>query len=145
MSSSSGETQEVIAQQQTPLVLAYDNPVSPAPVDVWKQLVGIAKYLARTETKVTAAELMTKLDLGETSLRVGLAALATLGFRDEIRDEDSAALDPITLTYDATLTASTEQQQASLRKFLASLQEEQFQRNYFCDVPVSVAQMVMGN
>ncbi len=132
-------------QQQTPLVLAYDNPVSSAPVDVWKQLVGIAKYLARTETEVTAAELMTKLDLGDASLRIGLAALGTLGFRDNNRDENSAASSPIALIYDATLTASTEQQQASLRTFLASLQEEQFQRNYFCDVPVSVAQRVMGN
>ena len=132
-------------QQQTPLVLAYDNPVSSAPVDVWKQLVGIAKYLARTETEVTAAELMTKLDLGDASLRIGLAALGTLGFRDKIRDENSVAGGPIALIYDATLTTSTEQQQASLRTFLASLQEEQFQRNYFCDVPVSVAQRVMGN
>ncbi|MEL7508143.1 MAG: single-stranded-DNA-specific exonuclease RecJ [Cyanobacteria bacterium J06554_1] len=132
-------------QQQTPLVLAYDNPTSPAPVDVWKQLVGIAKYLARTKTQVTAAELMIKLDLGDASLRVGLAALATLGFRDEKSAAMGAAAAPITLTYDATLTASTEQQQASLRTFLASLREEQFQRNYFYDVPVSVAQLVMGN
>ncbi|MEM9976219.1 MAG: single-stranded-DNA-specific exonuclease RecJ [Cyanobacteria bacterium P01_D01_bin.2] len=131
-------------QQQTPLVLAYDNPTSQAPVDVWKQLVGIAKYLARTETTVTATDLMTRLDLGEASLRVGLAALGTLGFRSETSAAMGAATAPIRLTYDATLTAPTEQQQASLRTFLASLQEEQFQRNYFCDVPISVAQMVMG-
>jgi single-stranded-DNA-specific exonuclease len=49
----------------------------------------------------------------------------------------------ITLRYKATLAVSIEQQQASLRLFLVSLQEEQFQRKYFANVPVSVAQTAM--
>ncbi|MBX2864587.1 MAG: single-stranded-DNA-specific exonuclease RecJ, partial [Leptolyngbyaceae cyanobacterium MAG.088] len=40
-------------QQQMPLVLAYGRPETQAPTEVWKQLVGIAKYLARTGTTVT--------------------------------------------------------------------------------------------
>ncbi|ESA32365.1 single-stranded-dna-specific exonuclease [Leptolyngbya sp. Heron Island J] len=134
-------------QQQTSLVLAYDRPETVAPVDVWKQLVGIAKYLARTETSVTAAELMKKLRLGGVSLRFGLAALGSLGFRNrESVTADLQSLLPstaITLVYEADLAAPTAQQQASLRLFLASLKEEQFQRRYFANVPVSVAQTVM--
>ena len=139
-------------QQQTPLVLAYDNPEPAAPVDVWRQLVGIAKYLARTEAGVTMAELMEKLELGKVSLRFGLLALGCLGFRDG--KSDGATLDvlidsnarsqkSIVLMYDVALAASIEQQQASLRLFLASVREEQFQRKYFSDVPVNVAQRVI--
>lgn len=133
-------------QQQTPLVLAYEPPEPMAPVDVWKQLVGIAKYLARTETSVTVAQLMAQLGLGEKSLRIGLAALGSLGFRNgECEPGGGVEIEnsPITFIYDATLAAATEQQQTNLRLFLASLREEQFQRQYFADVPVSVAQTVM--
>lgn len=131
-------------QQQTPLVLAYDNPEPVAPVDIWKQLVGIAKYLARTETRVTMAELMAKLELGEATLRAGLTALDSLGFRQGKSEGESAQTSTtITLIYDATLAATIDMQQAKLRLFLASLQEEQFQRQYFSDVPVGVAQTVM--
>ena len=134
-------------QQHTLLVLAYNSPESVDPVEGWKRLVGIAKYLARTETSVTVAELMEKLELGSVSLRFGLAALASLGFRGGKRDLDVAVelegTATMTLMYDAALAASTEQQQTSLRLFLASLREEQFQRRYFSDVPVSVAQSVM--
>ena len=131
-------------QRQTPLVLAYGNPEPVVPVDVWKQLVGLAKYLARTETRATMAELMTKLKLGEASLRVGLVALNSLGFRDtENAGTEPQASTTISLEYDGNLAMTTEQQQASLRLFLTSLKEEQFQRQYFSDVPVGVAQTVM--
>ncbi|MFG6096496.1 single-stranded-DNA-specific exonuclease RecJ [Leptothoe sp. ISB3NOV94-8A] len=143
-------------QQHAPLVLAYDKPEPVPPIEVWKRLVGIAKYLARTETCVTVAELMTKLELGEVALGAGLAALGSLGFQIRETDLDApmevGGLPPspllfssmaITLLYDASLAATTEQQQTKLRLFLASLREEQFQRKYFSDVPVNVAQTVM--
>lgn len=125
-------------QQHTPLVLAYDPPKVQDPLGVWKQLVGVAKYLARTGTQVTMTELMAKLNLGEASLQVGLAALESLGFQNE--SESSLA---VALTYEAGLAADMKQQQASLRLFLSSLEEEQFQQQYFSNVPVSVAQQVM--
>ncbi|NEQ55126.1 MAG: single-stranded-DNA-specific exonuclease RecJ, partial [Leptolyngbya sp. SIO3F4] len=133
-------------QRQTPLVLAYESPEPVAPVEVWKQLVGIAKYLTRTESSVTVAELMAKLGLGEASLRFGLTALRCLGFRDGTSREAPQLGAPsavITLIYDESFAAIPEQQQTSVRLFLSSLQEEQFQRRYFSDVPVSVAQKVM--
>ncbi|MEM1251041.1 MAG: single-stranded-DNA-specific exonuclease RecJ [Cyanobacteria bacterium P01_H01_bin.21] len=134
-------------QQQTPLVLAYDPPEPVPPVDVWKQLVGIAKYLARTETRVTVTELMEKIGLGTISLQFGLSALDSLGFRHSLNPETTfKELSPssaITLLYDATLAAPTEQQQTQLRLFIASLQEEQFQQKYFSNVSVSVAQTTM--
>ncbi|MEA5464103.1 single-stranded-DNA-specific exonuclease RecJ [Leptothoe sp. PORK10 BA2] len=143
-------------QRQTPLVLAYDNPEPAAPVEVWKQLMGLAKYLARTGTGVTMAQIMAQLGLGEGALRCGLAALNSLGFWDGEHAEDdlqtaellaattTATINrTMTLRYDATLAATLEEQQAKLRLFLASLQEEQFQRQYFVDVPVDIAQTVM--
>lgn len=133
-------------QQQTPLVLAYDQPEPTAPVDVWKQLVGIAKYLARTQTSVTATDLMVKLKLGETSLRSGLAALHSLGFRQQQEGTAEDALPVcLKLTYAAELAEPIQQQHSSLRLFLASLREEQFQRQYFSKVPVSIAQTVMDS
>ena len=134
-------------QQQTPLVLAYALPEPIPPVDVWKQLVGVAKYLVRTDTRVTVAELMKKIGLGKISLQFGLSALDSLGFRHSLDLEATLKeLSPstdITLTYDATLAATKEQQQAKLRLFIASLQEEQFQQKYFSNVSVSVAQTTM--
>ena len=131
-------------QQQTPLVLAYDNPAPKSAMEIWKQLVGVAKYLARTETSVTMAELMTRLELGEASLRAGLAALDALGFRvRETEWTEPTSTMTMSLMYDVTLAATTEKQQLQLRLFVASLQEEQFQRKYFSDVPVSVARTVM--
>ncbi len=145
------------SQQQKPLVLAYGKPELEPPVEVWKQLVGLAKYMARTETSVTVAELMTKLKMGEVTLRAGLLALESLGFRHRQTDLDMAiesegeALSSLsspsatlTLTYDVTLAATIEQQQAKLRLFLASLREEQFQQKYFSDMPVTIAQTVMN-
>ncbi|MEM7795938.1 MAG: single-stranded-DNA-specific exonuclease RecJ [Cyanobacteria bacterium P01_C01_bin.118] len=142
-------------QQQTPLVLAYHNPELRSAVEVWKQLVGVAKYLARTDTRVTVVQMMAQLELGEASLRIGLAALESLGFR--VRENEAAELSDsrgdlqslspaatITLMYDADWAAPIGQQQARLRLFLASFEEEQFQRKYFSDVPVSIAQTVMG-
>ncbi|MEM9977895.1 MAG: single-stranded-DNA-specific exonuclease RecJ, partial [Cyanobacteria bacterium P01_D01_bin.2] len=125
-------------QQQTPLVLAYDNPQTQAPIEIWKQLAGIAKYLARIKKSTTGTALMEKLNFEETSLQLGLRALGSLGFQS-----DSTEFDTIRLTYNADLAASTEKQQTALKAFLLSLQEEQFQRSYFCHVPVSVAQAVM--
>lgn len=131
-------------QQQTPLVLAYDKPEPKAPVEVWKQLVGLAKYLARTGTRVTMGQLMAQLELGEGALQCGLTALESLGFCDgESPGNEPQISTTMTLMYDATLATTTEQQQAKLRLFLASLQEEQFQRQYFSDVPLGVAQTVM--
>lgn len=143
-------------QQQTPLILAYDTPKSAAPIDIWKRLVGIAKYLARTETRVTMADLMTNLSLGTGALRLGLAALESLGFRDRDSQESEQPQQNrhdmhktpkdnilIGLTYDEAWIYSTEQQQSRLRLFLMSVQEEQFQRKYFSEVSVSVAQTVM--
>ena len=157
-------------QQQTPLVLAYDKSEPAAPAEIWKRLVGMAKYLARTGTPVTMAALMEKLELGDSSLQFGLAALGSLGFWHRARDvrgavesEESSLSPPaegndsvspqknqrllpsttITLGDDAALATATAQQQACLRLFLSSLQEEQFQRRYFSNVSVSVAQMVM--
>ncbi|MEM9485706.1 MAG: single-stranded-DNA-specific exonuclease RecJ [Cyanobacteria bacterium P01_F01_bin.116] len=142
-------------QQQTPLVLAYHNPELRSAVEVWKQLVGVAKYLARTDTRVTVVQMMAQLELEEASLRIGLAALESLGFR--VRENEAAELsdsrgelqslspaETITLMYDADWAAAIGQQQARLRLFLASFEEEQFQRKYFSDVPVSIAQTVMG-
>ncbi|MBT9311935.1 single-stranded-DNA-specific exonuclease RecJ [Leptothoe kymatousa] len=126
-------------QQHTPLVLAYKPPAEvQAPMEVWKQLVGVAKYVARTGKTVTIAELMEKLSIGYAALKVGLAALESFGFRDE-----AGTAQAVVLTYEAGLAADREQQQAGLRLFLASLEEEQFQRQYFSNVPVSVAQQVM--
>ncbi|MGD1950189.1 MAG: single-stranded-DNA-specific exonuclease RecJ [Leptolyngbyaceae cyanobacterium] len=134
-------------QQQTPLVLAYAPPEPVPPVDVWKQLVGIAKYLVRTETRVTVTELMERVGLGAVSLQFGLSALDSLGFRHSLAPETTfKELSPstaITLLYDAALAATQAQQQAKLRLFVASLQEEQFQQKYFSNVSVSVAQTTM--
>lgn len=47
---------------------------------VWTQLVGMAKYMARTGTPAPRTELAHRLQIGPTTLEIGLSALAAVGF-----------------------------------------------------------------
>jgi single-stranded-DNA-specific exonuclease len=122
--------QRQAAQSGLPLALAY----SPEgdrlrPSEVWQELVGIAKYLSRNGIEVTRSQLIERLHLSSTSLSLGLAALATAGFDITTRDAAIFILkgDP----------ESDAPEPLTVRRFLDVVQEEQFRRRYFAQVPVS--------
>ncbi|MBE9135928.1 single-stranded-DNA-specific exonuclease RecJ [Nodosilinea sp. LEGE 07088] len=122
--------QRQAAQSGLPLALTYSPEVDRlTPSAVWQELVGIAKYLARTGIEVTRSQLIERLHLSPTSLSLGLAALATVGF--DIATQDAAVL---TLK---THPETDAPEFLAVRRFLDAVQEEQFRRRYFAQVPVS--------
>ncbi|MEL6136197.1 MAG: single-stranded-DNA-specific exonuclease RecJ [Cyanobacteria bacterium J06628_6] len=127
------------ATQQTPLILAYSLPNSPTPNEQWKTLVGIAKYLSRTEQIVSHQQLAARLQVGEAVLSVGLTALKTLGFKVEPVETG------LQFGLNESVTATAEEKLSAIQKFLLALQEEQFRHQYFYQVPIDTAQSVMAD
>jgi single-stranded-DNA-specific exonuclease len=128
-----------------PLALAYSPlPLTP-PVEVWQQLVGIAKYLSRTGQPATPMQLQKKLGVGDRSLEVGLSALQSLGFDVQAGNKDQAGDVELFFLWQDTLSSpGTHRTQAGLKlaieQFLAVVQEEQFRRRYFSEVSLQSIQ-----
>lgn len=95
-----------------------------SPKDIWQHLVGLAKYLHRTQLEVAAGQLLERLPLTPTSLGAGLATLKAAGFEVE---SDPAA--PETLRLRLNHAPSTDYP-IKLQEFLDMIQEEQFRRRY---------------
>ncbi|NET48862.1 MAG: single-stranded-DNA-specific exonuclease RecJ [Merismopedia sp. SIO2A8] len=63
-----------------PLAIAFSLPIPSPPATIWRHLVGVAKYLGRTATFISCAELSQHLGIGDRPLRFGLLALEAVGF-----------------------------------------------------------------
>jgi len=124
--------QKQATQAEAILAVAYPQDAGQIlPQELWQQLVGVAKFLARTQTLVTPAQLMERLPLTPISLQAGLEALQAAGLECE------ADLDgPETLRFTQVRGLSAAFPEA-VQRFLEITQEEQFRRRYFSQVPVS--------
>ena len=116
--------------QQKQLVIAWRKPQNQTPRDIWLTLVGIAKYLSRTNQPVTRVQLLEKLGISDQSLYLGFQALKYLGFIVQRQNHH------LQIIWDSKYY----QQPAdyAISKFLAAVREEQFQRDYFSHVPLSI-------
>ncbi|MBE9110286.1 single-stranded-DNA-specific exonuclease RecJ [Nodosilinea sp. LEGE 07298] len=118
------------AQTGLPLALTFSAQIDDlSPVEVWQELVGLAKYLARMGLEVTRSQLSDRLCLSATSLSLGLKALETAGFEITYLDDE-------TMTFQADPDPVAPKAETAQR-FLDVLQEEQFRRRYFAQVPVT--------
>ena len=115
-------------QQQ--LAIAWSKPENKQPEQIWLTLVGIAKYLNRTNQTVTRIQLLEKLGIKDQTLYFGFKALKCLGFTITRLDRN------LQISLDSTNIAET-QADAAVEQFLAAVREEQFQREYFAEVPLS--------
>jgi single-stranded-DNA-specific exonuclease len=116
------------------LALAYPPPPNLSPQELWHQLVGIAKYLRRTGKTVAKTQLREKLGMSDRSLNLGLEALSHLGFKLE-RQSESVGVSwsgEMSRDFDKTLT-----------EFLEGLAEEQFQRQYFYQIPLPTLEGIL--
>ncbi|KAB8317489.1 single-stranded-DNA-specific exonuclease RecJ [Tolypothrix campylonemoides VB511288] len=113
---------------QQPLALAWSKPDPKPPEQIWLTLVGIAKYLSRTNQTVTRVQLLEKLGISDQTLLLGLRGLKYLGFKISRQDR------MLVFTQHSILEPMAE---AAVEKFLAAVREEQFQQQYFADVPLS--------
>ncbi|QHG18024.1 DHH family phosphoesterase [Nostoc sp. ATCC 53789] len=115
-------------QQQ--LAIAWSKPNHQPPNQIWLTLVGIAKYLSRTNQPVTRVQLLEKIGISDQTLLVGIKALKHLGFT--IKRQDNY----LQFTWHPSDRAENLADEAVAR-FLAAVREEQFQQQYFADVPLS--------
>ena len=111
------------------LVLAYHPDELKDAAEVWQKLVGIAKYLVRTQKSVTKLQIQTKLNLGDRSFYLGLNALKQAGFQLTFKDNlYQFSFDPQTIDLEL---------QSWIDTFILAVKEENFQQQYFYKVPLS--------
>lgn len=119
---------------QSPIALGYPPPEFISPEQIWQQSIGIAKYLSRTGKSVTRQQLCDKLGIGDRPLHWGLQALRKLGF-EVIEVEQNLQFLPNNRTEANQVLAEN---RPAISRFLDAIHEEQFRRQYFSQVPVSI-------
>ncbi|MFH7028430.1 MAG: DHH family phosphoesterase [Heteroscytonema crispum UTEX LB 1556] len=119
-------------QQQ--LAIAWTKPEKQPPEEIWLTLVGIAKYLSRTNQPVTRLQLLEKLLIGDRTLHLGFKALKHVGFTATRVDRY--------LQISQHSTTATTLAETAVEQFLAAIREEQFQLEYFAEVPISTIQAI---
>ncbi|MDZ8137854.1 MAG: DHH family phosphoesterase [Nostoc sp. DedQUE04] len=125
---SSRSTSGLENQQQ--LAIAWSKPNHQPPNQIWLTLVGIAKYLSRTNQLVTRGQLLEKIGISDQTLLVGIKALKYLGFTVQRQDRS------LQFTWNPNDSVENLADEAVAR-FLAAVREEQFQQQYFAEVPLS--------
>jgi single-stranded-DNA-specific exonuclease len=116
------------------LALAYPPPTPLSPHQIWQQLVGIAKFLSRTKQTATLAQLQEKLDLSDRTLQLGLSYISSLGF--QVKYINWA----IQIEWHPSSNVTNSMIEETIQTFLAAVEEEQFLRQYFYQVPLSTIQ-----
>lgn len=124
--------------QQQQLILAWSKPPSRPYSETWKILVGIAKYLSRTQQPVTRNQLLEKLQISDQTLFIGLRALKHLGFK--LTRHDTTSSGKTRILFSLTEKPNLSQAKIAVQAFFAALQEEQFQQHYFSQVPLATIQ-----
>ncbi|MBD2121611.1 single-stranded-DNA-specific exonuclease RecJ [Trichocoleus sp. FACHB-262] len=125
-------------QEGQRLAIAYPSPSLVAPTQIWQQLIGIAKYLGRTGDSATLSQFHEKLGIGDRPLQLGFQALHLLGFAITHADRG------FRVEYQAKVDLTSVEMQLTevVQQFLGVVQEEQFRRQYFYQVPLSTLQAV---
>jgi single-stranded-DNA-specific exonuclease len=130
--------QQRASQSESILAVAYPNDAGQlTPQDLWQQLVGLAKFLSRTQTTVSRSQLMERLPLTPLSLQAGLSALKASGFEWRAESDESEMLQFQQIQHPSGAYPE------AVQHFLDVAQEEQFRRRYFSQVPVSTLQAGM--
>jgi len=124
--------------EHRPLAIAYPPPSKITPFDCWQQVVGIAKYLSRTGSLVTYQQLIEKLSISDRVLNLGLQTLPYLGF-GVTRTNNTVR---ITQTSSSHALASDREFSEVRERFFVAIQEEQFQRQYFYQIPLPTLQAI---
>ncbi|MEL6927549.1 MAG: single-stranded-DNA-specific exonuclease RecJ [Cyanobacteria bacterium J06600_6] len=117
-------------QSDRTLVLAYtDGELEDVPA-VWQQLIGIAKYLTRTQKSVTKLQIQSKLQIGDRTFALGLKALSAAGFEYQLAQNK--------YQFSFSEFPVSHQLPSRIKSLEIAIQEERFQQQYFCQVPLPV-------
>ena len=116
-------------QSDRSLVLAYTPQPSDDAVRIWQQLIGIAKYLVRTQKSVTKSQLQTKLNISDRILALGLKTLEQAGFKSRMHDDGyQFSFQPENISLGLKI---------AIDSFVLAIKEENFQQQYFYKVPLA--------
>ena len=121
-----------IATQQ-PLALDYRSPIQ----NNWSQLIGIAKYLARTGEHISPQHYCDRLVVSATTLQVGLEILRDLGFKITNK-QDGLQISPIE---DPPKIAELTAAESS---WTTRVREERFRQHYFAQVSLTIIQAFLN-
>ncbi len=116
--------------KQQSLALGWSKPSPQPPEEIWIKLVGIAKYLCRTNQAATRTQILEKLSISNQTLHLGFQALKSLGFT--IQSQDNY------LIFAQESNTNTPNLEVKIENFIAAVREEEFQKNYFNEVPLSI-------
>lgn len=129
-----------------PLAIAFPAPTTVPPTALWIQLLGMAKYLARTQKPITLAAWAEALNLPLTVLATGLGALRTLGFQwvgvtdGAVETAIPQAATAIVLQWSAEGRQPDPVIRTAIDRFFSAFQENQFRQRYFYQAPWSIIQ-----
>ncbi|WP_354634919.1 single-stranded-DNA-specific exonuclease RecJ [Planktothricoides raciborskii] len=124
------------------VVLAYDADNIPQPQEICQKLITIADHLSHTGASISRQELCQELTISDRALDIGLNTLTFLGFQISFNQEASELETGITFRRIADKKATITANYFPIDYFIAALQEEQFYRQYFCQVPVSTIEAI---
>ncbi len=114
------------------LALAYQANQNSAE-KTWKNLVGIAKFLSKTNKIVTLEEVGKKLNISHQTLKLGLKTLSEIGFNYSFHGDNLQ----VNLTSSITISPDGN---GKITEFLKAVAEEEFQKQYFCQVSIKTIQ-----
>lgn len=128
-----------VRDSDLPLAIAFTPPPPRSPREVWTTLLGLAKYLSRTQETVSRDRLEKILEVCDRTLDVGLESLELLGYQvtNLVNHPERAQLQIRAGDIDTANLAAA----ASL--FMQAVQEEAFRRQYFAHVPVTVLEQAL--
>jgi single-stranded-DNA-specific exonuclease len=129
----SREYQQAILRNKK-LVLAYSSPLKKPAQEIWINLVGIGKYLARTKTSISRQQLQKHLNLSYQSLEMGLNLLAENGFKVKTINNY--------LSFDLVKTNSKDH---GIEQFLEIVALETFLQQYFVSVPLETLKTILDH
>jgi single-stranded-DNA-specific exonuclease len=100
--------------------------------EILAQLIGIAKYLATTNTAIELGRVRSKLNIRDRSLRLGLDILTEIGFQVSLNVDTNILIVGLTQQHSSQIDLYD---LGVVKKFFAAIEEERFKRNYFMQVP----------
>lgn len=121
------------SRNQAKLALTYSS-LQRNGLETLKKLMGIAKYLSRTESSIQIEKLKQELNLSNSTLKLGLTVLTDLGFMISY-DESKLSIKKV--------NQPTPNANLSTQDFLDTFTEEQFQQRYFCQAPITTLQTML--
>ncbi|WP_373543008.1 single-stranded-DNA-specific exonuclease RecJ [Chamaesiphon sp.] len=128
---------------QSKLALNYQSTNLATSREILQQLIGMAKYLMTSDTAIELELFRAQLNISDRTSKLGLDALVAIGF------VVSLATDPNRVTISRFQQLNRQESDLyaldAVRQFLAAIEEEQFKRNYFLQVPVyAIESSVVG-